>query len=328
MRTKTSIALLSIGSIVLLTSCNKAERDFRRAKEANSEQALVEFLQAYPKTTLAGEASNTLATLAFNKARSVDSSSAYKDFLRRFPLSPLLSNAQSNLVRVSFAEATSNNSISALRSFVEEFTNSAYSKQATEAIERLEYEQAIKVDTVGAYQAFLSQYTNALHTSEIRSKLDLLLEDADWRGAGTSTDLSAFLAFHKKYPKSDRVKLVPGAFKSEPEYTFEVNMGDILSGLGTQSRPGRMKMKVVNIGLTFSGSFDVPAKVSLEKAVQWDAINYRKVGDDVGMISGKDIPQANLVVVRRESGNYEMVGVEGTPAPKSDGTFPLLFNTK
>lgn len=326
MRTKTSIALLSIGSIVLLTSCNKAEREFRRAKEANSEQALIEFLQAYPKSTLAAEASNALATLAFNKARSVDSSSAYKDFLRRFPLSPLSSDAQSNFIRASFAEASSNNSISALKSFVQEFTNSAFSEQATEAIERMEYEQAIKVDTVAAYQAFLNVYTNSPHTPEIRSKLDSVVEEADWRGAGASTDLSAFLAFHKKYPNSNRVKLIPGNFKSEPEYVFEAN--PFISGFGTKERPAPMKMKVVNIGLNFTGSFAVPNKVPLETAVRWNAINYSKVGDDVGMISGKQIPEANLVVVKREGGNYEIVGVEGTAAQRSDGTFPLLFNTK
>jgi outer membrane protein assembly factor BamD (BamD/ComL family) len=327
MKTATFI-LLSMASILLLTSCNKAEREFRRAKEAHSEQALIEFLETYPKSTLAAEASNALASLVFDNARSVDSSSAYKDFLRRFPLTPLSANAQSNLIRASFAEASNNNSVAALKSFVEEFTNSAFSKQATETIERLEYEQALKVETVAAYQAFLSLYTNSPHASEIRNKLDSLLQDADWRGASTSTDLSAFLAFQKKYPKSDRVKLIPGAFKSDPEYTYEVNMADIFSGLGSKEQPARMKMKVVNISVTFSGNFTVPAKISLEKAVQWNAINYSKVGDDVGMISGKDIPQANLVLARREGGTYEIVGVEGTPAQKSDATFPLLFNTK
>jgi len=120
---------------LLLTSCSNPEGDFKKAEQANTEQAFNAFIQKHPDSPLVVQARAHIETLAFKSAQTANNPAAWEAFLQKYPQS---TNAQ-------FAHI---------------------------AIEKLDYEGAIKTDVIASYEAFLSKYPKSERISEIERRLE------------------------------------------------------------------------------------------------------------------------------------------------------------
>lgn len=266
-----------LATSLLVTSCSNPERDFQKAEQINTEQA-------------------------------------FNDFIDKYPGSPLVAKAKADIERNAFETAQRAASVEAYQGFLKRFATGEFAQRTRDKIEALEFSQTDKTGTIKGWEAFLQKYPQSTNAPPARQILAKLTQQRDWEASSKSNNLSAYVGFHTKYPQSDRVKVIPGVFEAEPEIVLEAN--PFISGFGTASHPAQATMRAGNVQLSFSGDFHVPDHVSMKVALNWNALKYiGKSTDGKSLVSGKRIPKAELIAVKKTS-EYEIAGVMGD----DDGT--------
>ena len=93
------IKIFLLGAVLFFCfSCE--ERDFRKAVEKNTTEAIEQFLKKHPDGKYTMDALASLALLHYQKAVAENTVSGYEDFLKRFPKSSLKPTVIKNLIQL------------------------------------------------------------------------------------------------------------------------------------------------------------------------------------------------------------------------------------
>lgn len=263
MTTKTRLFFVLTLSMLLI-SCSNPESAFKKAEQANTEEAYSEFVKRYPASPLAAIAKAKIESNAYEAARKNGTVAAYEGFLTRFPQS---TNAQGatreieniefsqalasrssarwesflrkhtestnavvarrNLANLFLAQAIETNTIAAYRSVAERFPEEEAAKEARGRIEMLDYQVALDAGEIAAYEGFLAKYPASQQASAIKARIAAQLEERDWSDACLKNTGEAYTSFLAKHPST--------RFRSTAiQNRFKVGM-EIISGRMTLS---------------------------------------------------------------------------------------------
>jgi outer membrane protein assembly factor BamD (BamD/ComL family) len=238
--------LLSIIAMsAVLTACNNPESDFKKAEQANTEQAYDDFIKKHPDSSLIAQAKAHMEQNAYGDAQKNPTVAAYETFLQRFPSGELAQKAKSelealefdqasktatvptwegfiqrypqstngpraqqHLARLLFQQAALTNTVSAYDDFTKRFSGTEQAKEAMNRIEFLDFQSATNANDVAAYERFLEKYPSGDHTVNIKGRLEPQLAERDWNQALLQNAPNAFREFVKKHPHSSNVRIV------------------------------------------------------------------------------------------------------------------------
>jgi hypothetical protein len=143
-----------IVSLSCLCSCSDPDREFQRAKEANTEAGYALFIKKFPDSPHVPEAEKAIESLAFAAANKEGAKPAFQAFTNRFPHSPLNPLVSSNLLKLDFNEAVAANSAAKWEAFINTHPGSSYAVQAAQLWARLKYEEIKNTNDVDVLRKF------------------------------------------------------------------------------------------------------------------------------------------------------------------------------
>lgn len=138
-----AIASLFLSAAFSLASCNKAEREWRVAQEANREQAYASFLESHPDSKHASEARDRIRVLRWQQALSKADPDAVEEYIRQYPQAENIGEAKKQLEDLRWTRAKSTATLASLQNFLTAFPGSRYSAQANRQIVELRERAAL-----------------------------------------------------------------------------------------------------------------------------------------------------------------------------------------
>ncbi|HEY6182747.1 MAG TPA: hypothetical protein VIW67_10900 [Terriglobales bacterium] len=163
-------SLLVLAGLVLC-SCNNPENDFKKAEQANTEQA-------------------------------------YEAFLQRYPTNPLGVKARSRLAELLLPDLIRKNSAADCKSYLNRFSGTESSMKAELHLARLEFVAATNMNTIDGYRSFLSSHPNSEQAAEVKARLNVQLEERDFTQSLLGNKLGDYVKFLSEHPQSTKRALL------------------------------------------------------------------------------------------------------------------------
>ena len=205
---------------LLLTSCSNPEGEFKKAEQANTEQAYNQFIQKHPDSPLVAQAEAQIDSLTFKAAQSANTVATWEAFLQKYPQSTNAAVAHEVLAQLVFQQAATSNSVVAFEGVVKRFADTAAAKEAAKHIEELDYHSATNVNDIAAYEVFVTRHQQGQFTDEIKNRLEVKCEERDWNNSIMSNTVDGYCEFNKRHPASSLVLVYEATILKAPLPTF------------------------------------------------------------------------------------------------------------
>jgi hypothetical protein len=121
----------------MVTACATIEDNWKSAKEINTVQSYVEFLDDYPESKYAQEARNKLEQAEWSAAKAKNSTIALRRFSEKYPQSRYKDQALLMLQELAWSKAKKSDSVQAYSRFLRKYPNSRYKEHANQALAKL-----------------------------------------------------------------------------------------------------------------------------------------------------------------------------------------------
>ena len=121
--------------LFVFISCSPEAKDWEKAQSENTIEAYEYFLERYPESDFAPEASSKREELYFKNVESENTISSYEGFLKSFPKGHLNEKARLRVEELYFKNAESENTISSYEVFLERFSQGGIAEKAKSRVE-------------------------------------------------------------------------------------------------------------------------------------------------------------------------------------------------
>jgi hypothetical protein len=254
----------------LLTACNNPESDFKKAEQANTEQAYDDFIKKYPDSPLVVQAKSQLESLAHASAQRTGTSAGFVDFLKRFPTSKLSSQAKSEL-------------------------------------EMCEYHASTNANNIPGLEAFLLKYPDSTNAVVVKKRLDSKVEERDWNAALSDNTPQAYLVFSVAHPHSslaqndsEAAPSLSNAYESMNNGAVTITLyqknGDNYRNVASCEVRGRIRFNATGI----IGNLDSLQRLRFTGA--WLAITNRELIRGNAIVTSED--GKNYVIFNLQAGSF------------------------
>lgn len=191
-----SCLLSFIVMALLLTSCSNPEGDFKKAEQANTEQAFSAFIKKHPGSPLIAQANQRLAALAYETAKRAGTGIALEEFLNRFSTNEFSTKAKADLEAIEFQAAKDAKTISAWEHFLKKYPASIRVVEGRELLAQLAFAKAAAENTVSALENFTNSFPQSKNVSQARE----ILARLNLVEAQKKNSLEAYAEFLKNFP--------------------------------------------------------------------------------------------------------------------------------
>lgn len=191
-----AVALVCVAALV---ACSNPEGDFKKAEQANTEEAFNAFIKKHPDSPLIAQAKSRIEKNAYESARKAASVAAYEGFLKRYKMGEFGDQAKHELENVEFANAKTTAAISSWEAFLQKYSQTTNGKMAREELARLHLQPIIATNTVSAYEAFAKDFPGTEAAKEAMKRIEIL----DYQAATNANDISGYETFLGKHSEGD-----------------------------------------------------------------------------------------------------------------------------
>jgi len=201
--TRTLRGCFSLVAIVfILASCRNPEADFKKAEQANTEQAFNEFIRNNPDSPLLLSAQQRLKKLQLSAEwQSISNRARLPDltgFLQRNPESEYREAAVAMMAALEWeAVESSSNSLTMLTQFLAKYPSNARAREMLRQLEKIQYE-SLDLESEKSLRAFVTQFPQGEHAGAARGGL----AELTWKRIADRRELDDFGAFLKEFPES------------------------------------------------------------------------------------------------------------------------------
>jgi len=134
---KSVITLIFFFNLLLFFSCNKEQKDFEKAKQANTIESLKEYATNYPDGKYIDNAKELIDSMIWQAVLNKDSLKNYEKFIEEHPKSKFIESAKSKFDKLLWEDVLSTNTISDYETFIEEYPDNKFIDSAKIMIEKL-----------------------------------------------------------------------------------------------------------------------------------------------------------------------------------------------
>ena len=188
-------------------------------------------------------------------------------------------------------EAQKTNTFAAYNAYRTNYPKNAHVAEARSGVEKLEWREAQSKGTIEAYETYLKSEPDGAHAADAHSRAESL----DWTStvsAGPKAS-SAYVAFHRKYPGSDRVNAITADL--ECSQNIAISFGSGFTG----------SMSLSSLTVNVKGHKELSGEYLLDQPGTKSLIDiYERRGGTIG-----PLPKANLLVAEFK-GRRRIVAVE------------------
>ena len=243
-----------------VSACHNPESDFKKAEQANTEQAYSEFIKKHPESPLVTQAQghiehnaydevqkspsipgyerflqrfpgggltskvkSQLEALQFAQAENVATVSNWDDFLKKYPRSTNAATARTKLCQLEFDAAVKANDIASFESFLKKYPASTNAATAGTKLCQLEFDAAVKANDIASFESFLKKYPSCQLSGDISNRLNVQLDERDWNQTLLSNTAQAYLGYSTAHSNSTRIQIVQGTLNALIGFGMTVN---------------------------------------------------------------------------------------------------------
>ena len=134
------------------------KKAFSNAKQINSEEGYIDFLNNFSNSKYYNEAISLRNQRAFDKAENSNSIESFENFLKKYPNAQQKNIATTQLHKLSFEKAKSINSSKALLNFYNKYPKSSQSSEAYNLYEQLQFNENTSVNSWVSYKKFFENF--------------------------------------------------------------------------------------------------------------------------------------------------------------------------
>jgi hypothetical protein len=224
----------AIAVSLLLTACNNPESDYRKAEQANTEQAYNDFIKQHGDSPLVGQAKAHIEHNAYSDAQKTSTIAGYEKFLERFATGQLAQQAQFELESLELAQATKAATIPSWEAFLQKYPKSTNSAQARQHLATLLIQRADNTPTVAGYREVATRFPGSEAAIDAIKRIEML----DYQAATNVGDIDAYEHFLVVHPVSTNAALVELKLKERLGISLSQGNGiDVLTSY-LASHPG------------------------------------------------------------------------------------------
>ncbi|HZX74831.1 MAG TPA: WG repeat-containing protein, partial [Cyclobacteriaceae bacterium] len=184
LRQKERVKKLPLDSLILVNHLARIDSAaFDRAKQNNTEQAYIEFLQRFPKAKEKTAAIELRDEVAFVQALKINTFSSFQNYLKKYPASLRADDAKARYEKLLFDDKTKEATLKSYEAFLDNYPNTTYRREA----ERNIFEISTAMGSSEAFVAFIRKHPGSHFRKEA---IDILyhLTQQDEQAFEFSTD--------------------------------------------------------------------------------------------------------------------------------------------
>ena len=240
----------------------KAELEYEKVKEYNTEKDYLEFINRFPESKDAEDAKLRLNQLAWTKAKSDNTIDSYTSFIKNNPEALQLDSANILLIDLEYQKTVLLNTVTAYTNFIDTYPESDQAEMLRAKREKLAYAKAKVIGSFVVYQGFINDYPYSVYAPEIAVYRDSL---AFIEAKQLNTN-DAYVDFVNAYPNA---KEVPLAMEYLSNKCFS---GMELVYMKKRDRVEQLHLKMYK---AFRISPDDSSKIIIEKQVTYDTLGHQ-----------------------------------------------------
>jgi hypothetical protein len=225
-RERDKLKRFPLDSMILTTLRSRIDSAaFERARQTNTEEAYIDFLNDFPTAIQREEAVKLRDEAAYQDAFKVSSYQSFLNFLQKYPQATRAPEAKTQYNKLIFESKTRDKKLSSYTRFLEEFPNTPYRQE----VERNIFELFTISGHKQSFQSFIKQFPNSVYARKARSivfHLELEHEEYHWPPGLLTDSLRYIIAQRDKY-------LVP--VLNDNKYGFMDNTGNLILSTVYQS---------------------------------------------------------------------------------------------
>lgn len=199
---------------------------FNEACDAETESALRDFINRYPKSSHAVEANHRIADLKlWNEAKTVGTREAYLRYKQTTQYNYYVNKADNEMREIdrkddrAFESACGRDLQEAYREYINRFQKGRHVDEANKRIHEIQlWSNATSANTLEAYNTYLSTSELKLHRDRANEAIASIQAENDWNRVQNSESLDEIEAYLKKYPNS--------IHKDEATYRLNLMLGE------------------------------------------------------------------------------------------------------
>ena len=224
--------------IILTTlSCNKAEKDYKIAKETNTIEAFQLFLEKHNEDKWVTTAKNDIAGIKYHIISDTSNITLFKDFVQNYQGTEWADSAQIQIDRIEYLKIKKSTNIDTITKFIQDYSNNAFISNAKEL---LSYLTTKNLNSDEAYTQFIEIYPKSEYLEEIKQLLYNISfekaiidtsykypENEFYKRALNENNSKTLNAYIIRYPKGANIENVKSklkrAIKEEKEKNYKID---------------------------------------------------------------------------------------------------------